>query len=281
MKKFAADTIRANTKAILNVKNIIHHHGYFTPALSQLSEKCNIFWQYHFSAVWTGSKSGDIWQLERSQWLDCVNNRTRSELSGQGDIKFLPNWLLLHISSGPRSFSLAFQARRIMTFTLKTQCNISPRTPGRRYWITRRSRHCRITLLLSNKSVQQWALYIRRRNTHPCTCASTGKEALLGESGERESERPAFAGTNVSARNNQSGKEENSTPEQAEHKVNVEVLGEQTACLIVWLMRFKRRPSAAQHNSSGCKCHLENAPGCLFKGQAGGCTHSLRWRWRS
>jgi hypothetical protein len=50
---------------------------------------------------------------------------------------------------------------------------------------------------------------------------------------EREKERPAFAGTNVSARNNQSGKEENSTPEQAEHKVNVEVLGEQTACLIV------------------------------------------------
>jgi len=49
----------------------------------------------------------------------------------------------------------------------------------------------------------------------------------------REKKRPAFAGTNVSARNNQSGKEENSTPEQAEHKVNVEVLGEQTACLIV------------------------------------------------
>jgi len=97
----------------------------------------------------------------------------------------------------------------------------------------------------------------------------------------REKKRPAFAGTNVSARNNQSGKEENSTPEQAEHKVNVEVLGEQTACLIVWLMRLKRRPSAAQHNSSGCKCHLENAPGCLFKGQASGCTHSLRWRWRS
>lgn len=253
-----------NMKALFYTWNIIYQ-------ITPFHRNAIFLGPYRFSAVWTGSKSGDIWHLERSQSLDCVNNRTRSELNGQDDIKFLPNWLLLHISVALAAFLSLFQARRIMTFTLKTQCNISPRAPLGDIELLALA--IVISLLLSNNSVQQWArlfLYTgcRRRDTHPRTCASTGKRRCC-LSRAREKKRAAFAGTNVSAWNNQSGKEENSTPEQAEHKVNVEVLGEQTACLIVWLMRLKRRPSAEQHNSSGRKCHLENAPACLFKGQAG------------
>jgi len=55
----------------------------------------------------------------------------------------------------------------------------------------------------------------------------------LGEGGSHVCVEKQSTFAEMSTRNNQSGKEENSTPAQTEHKVNVEVLGEQTACLIV------------------------------------------------
>lgn len=75
-----------------------------------------------------GPKERQLAARRKSQSLDCVNNRTRSERIDQGDIKFLPNWLPLHISGPYSSFPLIFPSAT--NYDVHPQNTISPCTPG-------------------------------------------------------------------------------------------------------------------------------------------------------